>query len=174
MHTVRLLERAATGAAHTLRHPISSAAYAVGIVRGLATAGLRAASGHVTEGAGQSPDRHEGRETPQGVPTQRVAPAVEQDDVPPPEPTPLHEAFTTEPKAVSRSSEHGRASDAEIDAWIDQAMEGLEPDLEKGVVSPVADLPLPDDDEPLLDPGTAKAIRSESEILRKAAERDPE
>jgi hypothetical protein len=52
-------------------------------------------------------------------------------------------------------------------------MEGLEPDLEKGVVSPVADLPLPDG-EPLLDPGTAKAIRSESETLRKGAERDPE
>ncbi len=167
MHTVKLFERAATGAAHALRHPISSVAYAAGIVRGLAEATLHGA-------------RVEERDTdigpvahPLHVPAQRRAPAVEQDAVPIPEPTPLHEAFVTEPKAVSRTSEHGRASDAEIDAWIDQAMEGLEPDLEKGVVSTVADLPLPEG-EPLLDPATAKAIRSESAILRRAAERDPE
>lgn len=169
MHTVKLLERAATGAAHALRHPISSAAYAAGIVRGLAEASLHGArTDEHDPDSGSDQAAH-----PLHVPAQRRAPAAEVDGVPPPSPTPLHEAFTTEPKAVSRSSEHGRASDAEIDAWIDQAMEGLEPDLEKGVVSPVADLPLPDG-EPLLDPGTAKAIRSESEIMRRAAERDPE
>lgn len=174
MHTVKLFERAATGAAHTLRHPISSAAYAAGIVRGLASAGIRAASGHAVDGPDHRTAPSVAPTTPRSVPAQRVAPAVEQDAVPIPEPTPLDEAFTTEPKAVSRSSEHGRASDAEIDAWIDQAMEGLESGLEKGVVSPVADLPLPDDGEPLLDPGAAKAIRSESEIMRRAAQRDPE
>lgn len=168
MHTVKLFERAATGAAHTLRHPISSAAYAVGIVRGLAGAAL-----HGTTVDEHDPDAGHPTTSPLHVPAQRRAPAAEVDEVPVPEPTPLHEAFATEPKAVSRISEHGRAKDAEIDAWIDEAMEGLEPDLEKGVVSPVADLSLPDD-EPLLDPGTAKSIRSESEILRKGAERNPE
>lgn len=130
MHTVTLFERAASGAAHALRHPISSAAYAAGFVRGLASAGRRAASEHGAAGL-------EGRTEPlrpttfRGVPVQRGAPAVEQYDVPLPRPTPLHEAFASEPRAVSRSAEHGRASDAEIDAWIDQAMEGLDADSDR-------------------------------------------
>jgi hypothetical protein len=104
------------------------------------------------------------------------------EEVVPVQPARSGESFATEPKAVSRQSEHGRsASDAEIDAWIDEAMArdvdlqtpgsaagafGDDPDAAADRLQPGS--------EPLLDAGTAKAIRSEAAMLRKAAERDPE
>lgn len=184
MHPVKLLERAASGAAHAIRHPISSTAYAAGVARGLAGAALhgRTADGH-------DPDLGSSDARAHHMPAQRRGPAAEYDDVPPPEPTPLHESFATEPKATSRRSEHGRpASDEEIDAWIDEAMArgggtddvdietsvgttgvsaGYNPDTAE------ADLQQPGT-EPLMDPSTTKAVKSESEMLRKDAERDPE
>ena len=40
--------------------------------------------------------------------------------------------------------------------------------------SSAASPPVPDGGEPLLDPATAKAVRSETDVLRRGAERDPE
>ena len=184
MHPVKLLESAASGAAHAIRHPISSAAYAAGIARGLAGAALHGATvdGHDSDVGGTDA-------RPSHMPAQRRVPAAEHDDVPPPEPTPLHESFATEPKAASRQSEHGRpATDAEIDAWIDEAMARGGDTEDVDIETPVgttgvsagynpdtaeADLQQPGT-EPLMDPSTTKAVKSESEMLRKDAERDPE
>ena len=203
MHPVKLIERAASTAVHTVRHPVSSAAYAAGLARGLAGAALHGTliKGHDPE-AGTVPTQraHEstgpaaahapeetGPREPQVVPKPLPDPEdfdtvviVAEDDEP-------GEAFATEPKAVSRESAHGgsAATDAEIDAWIDDAMaegEGV------GIETPVGTTGVsagfnPDTAEadlqqpltaPLLDPATAKAIRKESETLRKAAETDPE
>jgi len=209
MHPVKLIERAASTAVHSMRHPVSSAAYAAGIARGiggLAGAALHGALEKTGHADSSSAD----------VPTQRTAPAEQRDEaatpaapegprepqvVPKPVPDPEDfdtvvivaedeepgEAFATEPKAVSRESAHGgsAATDAEIDAWIDEAM--AEGD-DVGIETPVGTTGVsagfnPDTAEadlqqpltaPLLDPATAKAIRKESETLRKAAETDPE
>lgn len=183
MHPVKLLERAASSAAHAIRHPISSAAYAAGVARGLAGAALHGAmvDGHDPDAGRPDAGAHH-------LPTQRRAPADEYDDAPPPEPTPLHESFATEPKATSRQSEHGRATDEEIDAWIDEAMARGGGTEDVDIETPVgttgvsagynpdtaeADLQQPGT-EPLMDPSTTKAVKSESEMLRKAAERNPE
>lgn len=97
------------------------------------------------------------------------------------------EAFATEPKAVSRESAHGGgpATDAEIDAWIDEAMaRGEDADVETPVDTAgvgVGHNPDTGDaglqqplTQPLLDPSVAKAIRSESETLRKAPDPEPD
>ena len=166
MGPVKQLERAAGTAAHVIRHPLAATAYAAGVVRGLAGVGLRALSGH---GDLDSPSRAEAPARPSPhVPTQR------------PEQTPLHESFATEPKATSRESTHGRSgADADIDEWAAEfddvdvetpvgttgAGTGYNPDTAE------ADLQQPGT-EPLLDPGTAKAIRSESQMMQKAADPD--
>lgn len=200
MEPVKLLERAASTAAHAVRHPISSAAYAAGIARGLAGAAIHGVLVHGRDDGTTSPptvpvqtDRSSaadsststGPRRPQRVP-KPVPPPAAADDMTVIEPEPPHESFATEPKAVSRDSAHGgRASDAEIDAWIDEAMaRGSDVDIETPVGTTgagvghnpdtaEADLQQPGT-EPLLDPGTAKAIRSESEMLRKDAQRDPD
>lgn len=166
MEPVKLLERAASSAAHALRHPISSAAYTAGMARGLVGAAL-----HGATATGHDPDAG-----PRPVPTQRTSSGSAGAPVPPsppPVPAPVRppvpaapgEQFATEPKAVSREAEHGGpATDAEIDAWIDEAMARGED----------ADVETPAATGPLLDPSIAKAIRSESEMLRRDAERDPE
>jgi hypothetical protein len=177
MEPVKLLERAVTGTAHAIRHPVSSAAYAVGMVRGLAGAVVSGATitGHDPD-AGPAP-------VPAPVPAPTPAPGRDAGapPAPPMPPTPPGESFATEPKATSRQSAHGGpGNDAEIDDWAAEAVD--EPDVD--VETPVgttgagvghnpdtaeADLQQPGT-EPLLDPATAKAIRSESEILRKAAD----
>jgi hypothetical protein len=97
--------------------------------------------------------------------------------VPQPEPSAPGEQFTNEPSATSRESAHGGTShDEEIDAW-DQDAE----DAENASLSPAEGIALvaeasgiaepgPTDAEPLLDPSVAKAVASESEILRKGAD----
>jgi hypothetical protein len=205
MEPVKLLGRAAGTAAQAVRHPISSAAYAAGMARGLAGAAVHGVlvrgreehrtssppvpsqtgadsaadsttSGSTTSAAAEIP-------TPQRVP-KPVPPPDAFDDMVVIEAGPPHESFATEPKAVSRESAHGGpASDAEIDAWLDEAM--AEGD-DIGVETPVgttgvsaghnpdtaeADLQQPGT-EPLLDPSVMKAVRSEAEILRKAADPD--
>jgi hypothetical protein len=193
MEPVKLLERAATTAVHAVRHPISSAAYAAGIARGLAGAAVHGVRAH---GAGS--DSSSTRPVPAQRPPESAAPEAPRkpqrvpkpvpspdafDDMVVIEPEPEHESFATEPKAVSRESAHGgRATDAEIDAWIDEAVRGADVDVETPVGTTgadvghnpntgEADLQQPDT-EPLLDPATAKAIRSEAAIMQKAA--DPE
>lgn len=181
MEPVKLLERAASTAVHTIRHPIASVAYVTGMARGLAGAVIHGAtvSGH---------DPHAG---PQPVPPQRAAEEQPPTREPlaavidPPAPEPPGEQFVTEPKAVSRQSEHGGpGNDAEIDDWELEAAvdDGLGVETPAGTTGAAAGhnpdtaeagLQQPDT-EPLLDPATAKAIRSESAMMRKDAERDPE
>lgn len=198
MEPVKLLERAATTAARAVRHPISSAAYAAGIARGLAGAAIHSARAHDDGDTAQRPVPAQRAPESAGASTSTPSAAPRRPQrvpkpVPPPEaaaemtviePEPPHESFATEPKAVSRESEHGgRATDEEIDAWIDEAIH-RDVDVETPVGTTGADVGHNPDTgeadlqqpgtEPLLDPGTAKAIRKESEMLRKDAERDPE
>jgi hypothetical protein len=189
MEPVKLLERVAGTAARTVRHPIASAAYAAGFARGIAGAAVHGVTvtGHDPE-AGQvpaQPTAGTGVPEPQRVPPPMPEPWARHDQIVV-EPEPAGESFATEPKAVSRDSEHGgHASDAEIDAWIDDAMaRGSDVDVETPVGTTgagvghnpdtaEADLQQPGT-EPLFDAGAVKAIRSESEMLQKGAERDPE
>jgi hypothetical protein len=121
--------------------------------------------------------------------------AAEAEEVPPVQPTPGRpgEAFENEPSAPSRDSQHGGPGDSgdvdelDPDAWRDgdevdagdagpdvttpvgttAADEGHNPDTGE------TDLQQPDT-PPLMDDSTAKSVMSESETLRKAAEKDPE
>jgi hypothetical protein len=182
MEPVKLLERAATGTAHAVRHPISSAAYAFGIVRGLAGAVVSGATvtGHDPKAgpalrANGTPGQHLG--VVPDVPHREAAPQRE--------PAPPGESFATEPKATSRSSEHGgRGDDAEIDQWAAESADQPDIDIETPVGTTGADVGYNPDTaeadlqqpgtEPLLDPATAKAIRSEAAMMQKAAEPDLE
>jgi hypothetical protein len=187
MEPVKLIERVAGTATHAVRHPIATAAYAAGLARGLASAAVHGVTvtGH-DPGAGQVPTQptaKAGVPEPQRVPPPMPEPTARHDQIVI-EPEPPGESFATEPKAVSRDSEHGgHASDAEIDAWIDDAMAR---GSDVGVETPVgttgasagynpdtaeADLQQPGT-EPLFDAGSAKAIRSESEMMQKAADPD--
>jgi hypothetical protein len=194
MHPVKLLERATSTAVHAVRHPVSSAAYTAGLARGLVGAAIHGARGGGHEQADPSPVPTQRTESPEPEPAaprepQRVAkPVPTADDLPEPivieaaddEPG---EAFATEPKAVTRESAHGGATtdDAEIDAWDDEAgpvdvetpvgMTGA--DMGRNPATGGADRQQPLT-QPLLDPATAKAIRSETEMLQKDAERDVE
>ena len=80
------------------------------------------------------------------------------------------EPSTTEPKAASReSAHHGRGADP-TDDWHDELDDA--PDIG---VNPATGLPNTaqvGDDEPLLDPSAAKTVRSESETMSRAADRD--
>jgi hypothetical protein len=199
MEPVKLLERAAGTAVHAVRHPISSAAYAAGIARGLAGAAVHGVLVHGRDDGSTSgrsvpaqTGPEEARDSTTAVPEpQRVAKPVPPpdafDDMVVIEPQPAAESFATEPKAVSRDSAHGGpATDAEIDAWIDEAMDGLDQRPDVGVQTPVgttgagaghnpdtaeADLQQPGT-EGLIDPSVTKAIKSESETMRKAADPD--
>jgi hypothetical protein len=171
MHPVKLLARAAGTTTHVLRHPIASAAYAAGLVRGLAGAAV-----HGVTVTGHDPDAGRAPAPPAdgGVPEpQRIAkPVPEPGAAPDPivvEPEPAGEAFATEPKATSRESAHGRSgADEEIDQWSDEATDGGE----------ILDLPEDaaehGDTETLLDPATAKAVRSEAAMMQRAADPDTE
>jgi hypothetical protein len=92
----------------------------------------------------------------------------------------LRESFATEPKATSRASEHGRSgNDAGIDEW---AAEVDDVDIETPVGTTGADVGHNPDTaeadlqqpgtEPLLDPATAKSVRSEAAMMQKAADPD--
>lgn len=212
VHAAGTAVHAAGTAVHTVRHPISAAAYATGLARGLVGVLHGGHDGHGDTASGAGAETG-----PRPVPTQRAAepqaptaspetqtvaappkpqrvpkPVPEIDELPEPiviepEDEDPGEAFTTEPKAVSRESAHGgrAATDAEVDAWVDGATErGSEVDIETPVGTTGAGVGHnPDTAEagleqrgtqPVLDPGTAKAILKETETLRKAAEREPE
>lgn len=77
---------------------------------------------------------------------------------PPPAPGIPGEPIVTEPSAPNRASAHGGPGPVAEDDWRDEVAE--QPEVER-----------PDDDGPLIDPAEAKAIRSESEVLRQAARR---
>ena len=191
MGPVKLIERATSSAVHAVRHPVSSVAYAAGLARGLAGAvlhGVTVTGRDAEAGAPSVPAQRDLAAAPGATaseaattagppePQRVMKPVPEPGDLPEPiviEPSDEEpgESFATEPKAVSRESAHGGSDlrDADVDAWEDEAREGLDDDPD----SAEAYLQEPEPPE-LLDPSVAKAVRAESEILRKAAETEPE
>ncbi len=187
-------------ASTVVRHPVCSAARAAGLVKGATGAsvdllrsrlrGDATAPGATPSSSGVPRQRaasDAGPEAPAEAPAARerdlpgpdvVARAVpDPDDLPEPiviEALPegeVGEAFHTEPKAASRDSEHGgTAGDREeADGYLEE-------------------IPYEDEDTPVwtsetpasgtgedsvLDEAAVHAVRSESEMLRQAAERDP-
>lgn len=184
MHPVKFVGWTARTTLHAVRHPISSTAYAAGMARGLAGAVIHGttATGHAPDtGLRSVPTQREGdaEQATGATPATSGPPAPQRVPKPVPEPGDLPEpvvieptdeapgeSFATEPKAVSRASAHGGAavSDAEIDAWIDEAMDRDDAETPGGTTGTAS----------TLDPAVAKAIRSESEMLRKDAEIDPD
>lgn len=188
-HQLRTWTRStATTAVSIVRHPIGSAAMAAGLVKGSAEAGAGLVRDLVrgTPGADLPAQREEtvvppaaaasttgsGPREPEVVPK----PVLGIDELPEPivieadDRAQAGEAFHNEPKAASRDAEHG-------DGPLDR--EELEAELEE--LEFVADEPTPvwtsetpadgpEVEESLLDEGTVNAIRSESEMLRKAAD----
>lgn len=164
--------------AHTVRHPRRSVGEAVTLAKGVAahlTAGREpqdagAGSGPVAEAPLASPaapskvhgdklalDAEPGPASPE--PTEPSGdghaapePAPPADETEPAEP---HPAVFTEPSAP-------------LGGDADELLDEADGDDDLDIASPVEE----PGDEPLLDPSTAKSIRSESDVLRKAA--DPE
>lgn len=163
---------------HAATHPMSTAAYAVGLVRGTAAALLRMAAGG--DGTATTATTATREPTPARPPSGERAEAPEVQvardlaDAPGPAPErapePLAEAFTTEPSAATRASAHegirrgSAGDDAAIDEWYDDSGP-VEAD------SVVEALQFGDRGEDV-DEGELKAILSEAETLRKAAEVD--
>ena len=167
--TIKKLATEAVGkAAHAVTHPRRTASAVTGHAKGLAstvTGGQKAAG--PTDSATAAPTEA----PPAGGPERHVEPA---EPVPPAEPV---EPSTTEPKAASRDgAHHGRGAEP-TDDWHDEIEDA--PDVG---INPATGQPNQGqtDDGPLIDPSVAKQVRSESEIMGRAAdphkdaERDPD
>lgn len=173
MSTVGTLTRLAGTAigrtAHAVTHPVESAAFAAGLARGTAGAVI---SGVRRHGPG---DESPGATTDVPRRSDTAAPARAATEVPP-RPTP--DPVATEPSAASRTTAHGgtdtaRADDPYAELGEDPDVEtpvgttgagaGYNPDTtETGLQQP--------DTEPLMDPSLTKAVKSEADTLRKAAD----
>lgn len=191
-----LAQGAVSTAVSVARHPIGSAALAAGLVKGTAEAGLDLVRSTVT---GSSPhaaptgtETAAAPETPE-TPTAaaRSEPEVHDRDLPGPDVVAAEvrtaddlpeaivieaepaaeagEAFHTEPKAASRASAHGGlAGDREEAAgYVEEIPQQAGDDI------PVWTSETPTD-EPVLDSAVAKAVRSEAEVLQKAADQHKE
>ncbi len=168
MRSTDLTARGKRAASTVINGPLSALSFGVGLAIGSARAVARRLGGPPPM-APESPWRSAPAPP---VPTQREEP-----------PGAPGEAFATEPTAVSRDSAHGRADDARIDEWYAEH-DAADVDVETPVGTTAADVGYnPDtgetdlqqpDTEPLLDPGTAKAIRSEAETMRRAADPEPD
>lgn len=163
------------------KHPIRTTAWAVGLVRGIAASVIRVAAGErgpVIPGFLPGPVAAPVEEDVAHTDVVRYdlidapdagAPAAVTGAEPAPqrEPEPPREAFAHEPKAVTRASAHGRAGDeADIDDWYGET---TEPEGGGGFV--LEALAAGDTDEAVRT-GDLAAILKESEVLRKAADRD--
>jgi hypothetical protein len=153
---------------HVVRHPVQSAAHVAGAARGVA--------GKVIDGG------HQDVGAPGGPPGADQAPptATNARPAPPRRPATPPDPVTTEPSAPSRNAAHGGPGDDRFDDLADEigedpdvetpvgttgAGEGYNPDTtETGLQQPGT--------EPLMDASLTKAIKSEADTLRKAA--DPE
>lgn len=115
-------------------------------------------------GPGPEPAPAPGPERVQVAPGERLA-AEAEESISVPTPGVPGEQFAHEPSATTRDSAHGGHSDDElVDDWEEEAR-----DAEEGLAPAVDDLP-DAGDEPLLDPSLAKAVRSETDVLRKGAQ----
>ncbi|WP_310964598.1 hypothetical protein [Nocardioides terrisoli] len=187
-----------------VRHPVASASYAAGLVKGAAYSVVRIAAGGddgrpTWSSATTSPPAPPPTPTPTPGPSPVPGPDPSPDPTPGPTPMPpipepapeppppnLAEPAEHEPAATSRRSAHGRVGgEPDIDRWqADAEAELFGEDVE--VQTPVGttgagratnpdttetDLQQPGT-EPLMDPATTKAVRSEAEILQRAADVD--
>lgn len=161
--TLRQLTRSGLALA---RRPLVVAAYATGLVKGtvegtlhvtgsLASAVLRSPRDTRPPVAGPGEESgHIGERTRYG--------GLNTEAAPPMSPGGGGEPIEHEPTAESRDVAHGDAAvqPREVESWAEEVNDA-EPEEADGA-----------DGEPLIDPGTAKAVRSESETLRRAADPD--
>jgi hypothetical protein len=122
-----------------------------------------------------------------GLPTQPTGPTPVPTPVPSPEPNldaPAPEdpppPIFTEPKASSRDVAHAGGHDPDLDNWQDELDDGIDVITPAGTTgtgvgynpdTAEAGLHEPElDDEPLIDPSVAKAVRKESQTLQRAAD----
>lgn len=222
-----LTSRAASAAAHGVRHPIGTASYGLGIAKGVVTVSFSVARTLLGRGEGADPMTDvtdpvpmpdpAAPPTPGPVPSPTPGPAPgpapvptpgpgpTTPPVPPPEPSPEPAgpaagpfdagedvtgaeaaeeslaAMETEPQAASRQGSHGGPDPEEqLPHWGDELTDDVEVETPVGTTGAgrgfnpdtgETDLQQPGT-EPLMDPSTTKAVKSESETLRKAASRD--
>jgi hypothetical protein len=168
---------AASGAVSAARHPVAAAGYVVGLAKGATTATVdavrRGRSGVVPQQRGPSEPRTAAATPPEPArPGERTLyGGLNTEAAPPRSPGGGGVEVGHEPAAESRAVAHGDAptSPREVESWLEEAADA-EVDDEVG---PTTDPQQPDTEtEPLIDPGTAKAVRSEAERMQKAA--DPE
>lgn len=125
---------------------VSTARLAWSAVRGVA---------HAVAGAGRA-DATEARATAWEAPDPGPVPA--------PEPAPLRDPVATEPTAASRSEAHGGPAGRHADDLYEEAFDETADDVPPSW----SDTQSPGD-EGVLDPGVARSIRSEAEVMRRAA-----
>jgi hypothetical protein len=177
----------ASGAASAARHPVATAGFVVGLTKGATTAAVEA----VRRGREGMPVPQQRSASEPGSGDAAAAPVGERtrfgglntEAAPPRMPGGGGVQVEHQPEPESRDVAHGDvpASAREVDSWAEEAA-ASEIDVETPVGTTGADVGFnPDtaeadlqqpDTEPLLDPATAKAIRSEAETLQKGA--DPE
>lgn len=180
-----LAQNAVYTAVSVVRHPISSAARAAGFVKGSAGAGAELVRSLLHGGRGtatdaivpaqrrpeQATEKQKLGKQSSGVTEAQVVPKPVPDFDDLPEPIVIHadddrgEAFHHEPKAASRDSAHGdTGGDLEDASGYAEEISADEDELVWTSES------APRVDEPLLQTGAASALRSESEMLSKAAD----
>ncbi|HWU20350.1 MAG TPA: hypothetical protein VN088_02420 [Nocardioides sp.] len=142
---VRLTRHVASRTAHAIVHPVETATGVADLAGSAASAAAGVVTGTKDETGDTGPTEPTASTSTTGAPPEAL--------LFPPEPAPAAPPVATEPKP------------ADIDDWQDEL-----DDADDEVPPPAQ----PDDDRPLLDPSVAKAVRHESETMRRAAERDPE
>jgi hypothetical protein len=181
MSTVGTITKLATGvvgkAAHAVTHPRQTVTTVTGHARGLAatvTGGERSQSPADAPDQATSPQStgSTGSVETDAGPTVVPSPPRNVEPAEPIEPAEPVEPSTTEPKAASRQAAHQGRGDEPTDDWHDELEDTDDEDLDPVTGQPYT--PPAAEDEPLLDPSVAKAIRSESETLSRAAEPDKE
>jgi hypothetical protein len=145
------------GVVEVVTHPVSSVAFAVGLVRGAAVAVLRVAGGPLSAEptAADEPPPH-------AVPIARVEPAEQR------LPAPANAAFAHEPHSVSAHHSPSRRDEAAVDDWYADAELDADPGAEPAadsVVEALARNDLPGEDQ--VDHEAIRSVLSESEVLRR-------
>ncbi|GAB4008738.1 hypothetical protein [Nocardioides ultimimeridianus] len=144
---VRLTRQVASRTAHAIVHPVETATGVADLAGSAASAAAGAVTGTKEDPGDTGPTEPTASTSTTGAPPEAL--------LFPPEPAPAAPPVATEPKP------------ADIDDWHDELDEADEADEGDEIPAPA------DDDRPLLDPSVAKAVRHESETMRRAAERDP-
>lgn len=158
-----LIDRVTGPLVRIAAHPLKLASYGVGLAKGVAAAVIRVASG------GAGPTNAAWVAPPESLAEEAVSRAsVGGRDFPPAAPqrapAPPGESFVTEPSAVSRTSAHGGGgADAEIDDWYDESFLS-DDEVPSGVVEAL------EFGDQFAEPVDEKAILSEAETLRRAAD----